>query len=159
MEHDFVWTFQRLRSRRPAGGAPLSMTLWPPANMNHWPETRVGALLFNLIVLVLVILIFAVPPLRRGVRSVAPRMCHASMCCLIISSVAIGALGGIWLHFVPCLWWTCDWGPNDGEAVRGSIMFVSGAVIAMCACACLGKRASATAKPELVEAQGVATVG
>ena len=29
----------------------------------------------------------------------------------------MGCLFGIWVHFVPCIWWTCDWGPYDGEGV------------------------------------------
>lgn len=30
---------------------------------------------------------------------------------------------GIFVHFLPCLSWTCDWGPRDQEGVRGGIWF------------------------------------
>lgn len=38
-------------------------------------------------------------------------------------------LFGIWLHFIPCIWWTCDWGPHDGEGIRGGIWFVTWGVL------------------------------
>ena len=31
----------------------------------------------------------------------------------------VGCLAGFWFHFIPCIWWTCDFGPNDGQDVRG----------------------------------------
>ena len=35
----------------------------------------------------------------------------------------MGCLAGLWLHFIPCIWWTCDWSINDGEEIRGGIWF------------------------------------
>lgn len=42
-----------------------------------------------------------------------------------------GCLWGIWLHFLPCLKWTCDWGEGDEEGIRGAIWFISWAVISI----------------------------
>merc|ERR1712032_248361 len=34
---------------------------------------------------------------------------------------------GLWvgmaIHFIPCIWWSCDWGYYDGEGIRGGIWF------------------------------------
>jgi len=27
----------------------------------------------------------------------------------------VGCLIGTWFHFIPCIWWTCDWGYYDGQ--------------------------------------------
>jgi hypothetical protein len=35
----------------------------------------------------------------------------------------LGCAIGLFVHFIPCLWWTCDWGPHDGAAIRGAIWF------------------------------------
>ena len=37
-------------------------------------------------------------------------------------------------HFVPCAWWTCDWGPGDEEGVRGAIWFGGTAVLTIILC-------------------------
>ena len=42
-----------------------------------------------------------------------------------------GCILGLWLHFVPCLWWTCDWGPHDGQQVRGGIWFLGWPVLSL----------------------------
>ena len=44
--------------------------------------------------------------------------------CMTPAIIAGGCILGLWLHFVPCIWWTCDWGPHDGEGVRGGIWFL-----------------------------------
>ena len=44
----------------------------------------------------------------------------------------VACLIGIWVHFVPCLWWTCDWGDGDREGIRGAIWFglwIVGAIV------------------------------
>lgn len=43
--------------------------------------------------------------------------------CWQLYAVVLGCLAGLWLHFIPCIWWTCDWGEHDGEGVRGAIWF------------------------------------
>ncbi|CAH1791119.1 unnamed protein product [Owenia fusiformis] len=43
-------------------------------------------------------------------------------------------LCGIWLHFWPCIWWTCDWGYYDGQGVRGGIWFGSWALLFILMC-------------------------
>ena len=37
----------------------------------------------------------------------------------------VGCFAGLFLHFIPCLWWTCDWGEHDGESIRGGIWFLT----------------------------------
>lgn len=45
-----------------------------------------------------------------------------------------GCLLGIFLHFLPCFSWSCDWGPGDNEGVRGGIWFGMWIVYAVVAC-------------------------
>lgn len=59
----------------------------------------------------------------------------------VIASILVACVLGLFLHFVPCIWWTCDWGDHDGEGVRGAIWFVvwgAGVVWAIVVAACLG---------------------
>lgn len=37
--------------------------------------------------------------------------------------VLVGCVFGIWVHFLPCIVWTCDWGQGDNEGVRGALWF------------------------------------
>ena len=97
-------------------------TIWPAADWELWPLTRTGAVV---IALWMPLLIF----IADG------RTCMANLftgwngkCCgscggRFWGPVAVGCLAGLWLHFIPCFWWTCDWGVNDGEGVRGGIWF------------------------------------
>ena len=87
--------------------------MFPPANFALWPLTRVSALVY----LVLLPIICAIPVVRR--------------CCLRNNKasrwgwpILIGLLFSLWLHFIPCIFWTCDWGPYDGAGVRGGIWFI-----------------------------------
>ena len=81
--------------------------MFPPANFALWPLTRVSALVY----LALLPIICAIPVVRR--------------CCLRNNKasrwgwpILIGLLFSLWLHFIPCIFWTCDWGPYDGAGVR-----------------------------------------
>ena len=46
-------------------------------------------------------------------------------CSIIVLTFFAACLFGMYLHFIPCIWWTCDWGPHDGEGVRGAIWFIT----------------------------------
>ena len=39
----------------------------------------------------------------------------------LVLAIAFGCGIGLFLHFIPCIWWTCDWGPHDGQGIRGGI--------------------------------------
>ena len=54
----------------------------------------------------------------------------------IPSAVLGGCVAGLYLHFWPCLWWSCDWGEHDCEGVRGAIWFTTWVVFA-CVMLCL----------------------
>ena len=45
-----------------------------------------------------------------------------------------GCFIGLWIHFIPCAWWTCDWGEYDGAGVRGGIWFVLWAIVSGVSC-------------------------
>lgn len=47
----------------------------------------------------------------------------------IIWAFLISCLCGMWLHFIPCIWWSCDWGYYDGQGVRGGIWFITWPVL------------------------------
>lgn len=116
---------------------PPAGMIWPPANFKLWPGTRTAALVFDGLLLAVVVLVLAVPLLRRRAAD-CPTSSNA--CCLVFTGVLVGVLGGMWLHFVPCIWWTCDWGPYDGQGVRGGIWLVCGIVLAVVTCGLLGCR-------------------
>ena len=132
------------RNRRAAAGSmraldevdePASGTIWPPANFELWPATRTASLVFDGLLLAAVLLVLCVPLLRhRAARCPTT----SNMCCLITTAILIGVFGGMWLHFVPCIWWTCDWGPYDGQGVRGGIWLIGGILLAILACSLLG---------------------
>lgn len=42
---------------------------------------------------------------------------------IFFGSTLNACLVGLYVHFIPCIWWTCDWGDNDGEGIRGAIWF------------------------------------
>lgn len=125
--------------------------LWPSANFDDWPTTRIGGLAFNGVVIVLVLIACAIPACRTRCFTIQ----RSSACLLVMQSVLTGLVVGLFIHFIPCLWWTCDWGPDDGQAIRGGIWFVVwGAVsISICACGCrsradLGSAGNASMKLE-----------
>jgi len=95
---------------------------------------RTAALIVEALVVVAAVATIARPPLRRRVVRCD---CHSNLCCLLTTGIAVGALGGIWVHFIPCIWWACDWGPYDGEAVSGGIMFVGGSLIGALGALCV----------------------
>ena len=49
-------------------------------------------------------------------------------------TVLFSVFAGIWLHFWPCIFWTCDWGPYDGASFRGSILFLTPLVLIAILC-------------------------
>ena len=92
---------------------------WPPANFSVWPATRVTALIYCALLPLLLLL----PCGKRRVKG-----CERETCPRLFP-IIFGCLLGLWLHFIPCIWWTCDWGPFDGEGVRGAVWFVTWAVV------------------------------
>ena len=42
----------------------------------------------------------------------------------IVMALIMGFAFAFFAHFVPCVWWTCDWGYYDGEQIRGYIWFI-----------------------------------
>lgn len=108
-----------------------STKFWPPADWDNWPETRVGALIFDAVVLVCVV-VYAVMRTqcpRQSMRPCSNCKLLESVCHRFMMPIFIGFLCGIWLHFIPCIWWTCDWGDNDGEGIRGGIWFVTWGIV------------------------------
>jgi hypothetical protein len=95
--------------------------LWPPANWTDWPGTRIGGLVFDAIVLVLLL---ALPPCRH--YFVVPK---SDNCARTVQAICVGCVIGLFIHFIPCIWWTCDWGPSDGQAIRGGIWFLVWAIV------------------------------
>jgi hypothetical protein len=99
-------------------------SVWPPADFEHWPDTRIAALSYCGIVL----LVVAVPPSRRLICYSPWDACGQS-CGVVVRAVVLGFVWSVFAHFIPCIWWTCDWGAHDGQAVRGAIWFVLWAVL------------------------------
>eukprot|EP00756_Hemistasia_phaeocysticola_P049446 Hpha_TRINITY_DN23922_c0_g1::TRINITY_DN23922_c0_g1_i1::g.137761::m.137761 len=100
---------------------------WPPANMTYWPDTRVAALAFDGVVVVVVIVILLVP----GFNAFCCQVRGQHKCCVTIQALLGGFVAGLFIHFIPCIWWTCDWGDYDGEGVRGGILFAVWAIVAI----------------------------
>lgn len=105
--------------------------IWPPADFTYWPATRIGALVINAVILALML----IPKTRKLIfQTTWSCCCNAAdnwlvYTMLIVKAIVLGFIVGMFVHFIPCLWWTCDWGPNDGQGVRGGIWFISGAII------------------------------
>lgn len=66
-----------------------------------------------------------------GVRPPAALRSSARIIVLVVFPFLVAALAGFWLHLVPCLWWSCDWGENDGQMTRGVIWGGSTALLAL----------------------------
>ena len=88
--------------------------LWPHAEFETWPVSRIAALS---VVGVLAIAIAFTAVQKYCIKCWKGKSC-GNCCddCLgpFCGPFWIGCLGGIWLHFIPCIWWTCDWGLHDG---------------------------------------------
>ena len=86
--------------------------IWPPSNFECWPATRYASLAFNGISIIL----WVIPQLWPKYRS-----------CLMWNVFGGSFFLGLWastvLHFMPCIWWSCDWGYYDGAAIRGGLWF------------------------------------
>eukprot|EP00965_Chrysotila_dentata_P110991 3668399-Pleurochrysis_carterae.AAC.5 len=65
----------------------------PEANWSDWPATRIGALVIDGILLILLITCFAVPWLRK--RCLYNEVCYSSICCLILVVICAGVIGGM----------------------------------------------------------------
>ena len=99
----------------PCGG-PLGEKgpIWPPANFEKecWPSTRYGSLIF----LGVSIVLWCIPQMWPKYRE-----------CILWNVFGGPFFFGLWIgfaaHFIPCIWWTCDWGYYDGKAIRGGIWF------------------------------------
>ena len=86
--------------------------IWPPPNFDCWPETRYAGIAFAGVSIIL----FVIPQMWRHYRN-----------CILWNVFGGPFFFGLWLglaiHFIPCIWWSCDWGFYDGQAVRGGIWF------------------------------------
>ena len=100
-------------------GGKWPMGIWPPANFTDWTPSRIAPLAFLAIVLILC----AIPPVRKAA------LAKRDGCRFVLQAVLLGLLCGLFVHFWPCIWWTCDWGPNDGAGIRGGIWFILWAVV------------------------------
>ena len=106
------------------------MTAWPAANFADWPGTRIGSLIYAGLFIVTVAIICAVPFARRCCCKV-----HRNpLGLLTVQAIGVGFAVSIFVHFIPCIWWTCDWGPSDGEGIRGGIWFILWALISVGIC-------------------------
>ena len=93
--------------------------IWPAANWDLFPETRIGGLVIVSLFIIAVAVICAIP----ASRNVCCRLHRRPVWLLVLQAVGVGFLIALSAHFVPCVWWTCDWGPSDGQGVRGAIWF------------------------------------
>ncbi|KAL1503126.1 hypothetical protein AB1Y20_011189 [Prymnesium parvum] len=126
-----------------------SSDLWPAADWEEWPQTRWAALLFDGVVLLLVLASAFVPCLRQYVCPPCSRWGKDSgVCQRLVLPVLLGLLCGVWLHFVPCIWWTCDWGEHDGQAVRGGLWFATWALVTAALCVGRARRAARLSREE-----------
>ena len=104
-------------------------TLWPAASFGagSMTGTRAGALVYLVAVFLIAVVAFTAPACSSFRRAWLPRRrrCPWSL----IQPVVIGLVASLWLHFIPCIWWTCDWSSSDGAAVRGGIWFIGWLVI------------------------------
>lgn len=47
----------------------------------------------------------------------------------IFCNLGIACVLGTWVHFIPCIWWTCDFSINDNAGIRGGIWFALWALL------------------------------
>ena len=127
-------------------------TLFPPPYWESWPGTRIGGLLYVGVVACALLVVCATPGCWKTRATCLPRSRQCPWSC--IQPVLVGLLIGLFIHFIPCIWWTCvqqhprvpparplswpparahrcDWGEHDGAAVRGGIWFITWAVVAI----------------------------
>ena len=101
-----------------------------PANFMLWPGSRIGALA----IFIIYPFLFIIPEVRQFhidlFRGYDGRCC-GSCGGRFWGPIALGLFFGLWFHFIPCIWWTCDWGDYDGENTRGTMWFVPWAVISI----------------------------
>ena len=90
--------------------------IWPSADFQVWPGTRIGALFFNLFIIILLL----IPKVRTAIKCA-----FFGKHCTLVGPCIVGCVAGLFLHFIPCIWWTCDWGEHDGESIRGGIWFIT----------------------------------
>ena len=59
---------------------------------------------------------------------------------VVVQATLAAALMGLWLHFLPCVWLTCDLGAGDDPQLRvglglgGAIFFCMLFVLSACTC-------------------------
>eukprot|EP01006_Ploeotia_vitrea_P019661 TRINITY_DN51886_c0_g1_i1.p1 TRINITY_DN51886_c0_g1~~TRINITY_DN51886_c0_g1_i1.p1 ORF type:complete len:217 (+),score=13.29 TRINITY_DN51886_c0_g1_i1:44-694(+) len=154
--------------------------LWPAADWDDWPVTRVGGLVFDLTVMLLVIIWMFLQQRAQGnskdKSNPAETACwptrymwgffpigadvvqyaegvltfskyrsftttHSHVNAVAVEGVSLGRFPftvlnvflalvlscgfGLFLHFICCIWWTCDWSEHDGAGVRGGIWFIT----------------------------------
>ena len=118
---------------------PMETAIWPASNFDAWPTIRIVALVLDGVLLLLALVIVTVPRCRNRVCNTLASG-QRPLGYTILSSIAIGGIGGVWWYFLPCIWWTCDAGPYDGHGVRIGALCVCGSLLGLVACACLLRR-------------------
>ena len=92
------------------GPAGAEESVWPPANWTCWPETRYGGIIIAGVSIILLL----IPQMWRHYKN-----------CLTWHVFGGPFFFSLWLgffvHFIPCIWWSCDWGFYDGQGIRGGI--------------------------------------
>lgn len=110
--------------------------VWPASNFDLWPAIRIVAIIFDGLVLLLLLTIFAVPKLRKDLF-VKLTSQDSKVGIVIATAIVCGAIGGVWWWWLPCIWWTCDAGRDDGHTIRIVVLCVTGPLMALCLCAYL----------------------
>eukprot|EP01006_Ploeotia_vitrea_P047654 TRINITY_DN67147_c1_g2_i2.p1 TRINITY_DN67147_c1_g2~~TRINITY_DN67147_c1_g2_i2.p1 ORF type:complete len:208 (+),score=11.29 TRINITY_DN67147_c1_g2_i2:61-684(+) len=64
-------------------------------------------------------------------------------CCNVCGAILFSLVISLAVHFIPCLWWTCDWGEHDGQGVRGAIWFILWGVLAVVFLCCIPRESAA----------------
>lgn len=107
---------------------------WPPFS-SQWTTARIGAIIFVLLMLLLIVCVEQVRSALLDSFKCMPlkskRFPHCSKLFVVARFLFVVGLAGFWLHFVPCFWWACDWGSEDGQQVRGIIWGASTGVFAL----------------------------
>ena len=80
-----------------AGPEGVDGDIWPPANFDCWPYTRLGGGGLAIVSLILMVI---------------PQMWPHYKSCLLWNVFGGPFFFSLWIgfyaHFIPCIWWTCD---------------------------------------------------
>ena len=91
--------------------------------MTSWNAYRSGALYFVVLAPFALVLLIGIL-VQCGFRKQRTSFPAFFWLLAILQAVALAGLISFWLHFVPCLWLSCDLGPEDDGTLRGLLWFV-----------------------------------